>query len=290
MKYESFEESVPDLAVGSLPEAAPRIAFSNVSPEIAGGAYAVKAIIGDLFVVECDVLTDGHEQTAVALRYRTPNCGAWREVPMRSLGNDRWRGEFVLEQRGTYEYTLVAWRDVFATWLAQATIRKAAGQRLDVEFDVVRGLLKRAADEASGKQRRAFLGLLAEFNSAGSDTLRLELLGAAPVRQLLCSAPTRTFAVAYDKVLSLLVERKAAAFSAWYELMPRSQANDEARHGTFEDVIARLPYVRDMGFDVLYLPPIHPIGRTNRKGRNNALTPARRSRQSLRHRRRRGWP
>ncbi len=271
LNYESFDQLAPADAVGSLPVVTPRITLSNVSPEIEGGAYPAKAVIGDVFVVECDVLTDGHEQSAAALRYRLPRSGMWQEVPMRALGNDRWRGEFPLEERGVYEYTLVAWRDAFATWLAQATVKKNAGQKLDVEFDVLRGWLKRAADEARGGQRQAFVRLLADFDAAEDDARRLEMIGAATAQTLLRSPAARTFPLTYDKTLSVLVERKAAAFSAWYELTPRSQADDETRHGTFKDVVARLPYVRDMGFDVLYLTPIHPIGRANRKGRNNAL-------------------
>ncbi len=228
-----------------------------------------------MFTVECDVLTDGHEQTAVALRYREPDADEWREAPMRPLGNDRWQGEIKLEQRGIYDYTIVAWRDAFATWLAQARAKQAAGQKLDVEFEVASGLLKAVADDGAPEHRQRLHKLRSKFDAAGLDEAsaaqRLDLIAASATQTLLRAAAPRPFMHTYDRQLSVLVERKAAAFSAWYELTPRSQANDATRHGTFEDVIARLPYVRDMGFDVLYLTPIHPIGRTNRKGRNNSL-------------------
>jgi starch synthase (maltosyl-transferring) len=272
---ERFEESAPTEGVGPVPHIAPRVTFGNVCPEIEDGKYPAKAVLGDVFAVECDVLTDGHEQTAVALRYRAPDAVEWVEVPMRPLGNDRWQGQFKLERRGTYEYTLVAWRDAFATWLAQATAKKNAGQKLDVEFEVASGLLKQAVEAAAPSDRQRLRKLRSDFEAAGSDETsaarRLDIIAAPAAQELLRSSAPRPFAETYDKQLSVLVERKAAAFSAWYELTPRSQANDETRHGTFKDVIARLPYVRDMGFDVLYLAPIHPIGRTNRKGRNNAL-------------------
>ena len=272
---ETLQESAPEEVVVALADVGPRIVIGNVSPEIDGGKYPAKAVLGEVFTVECDVLTDGHEQTAVALRYREPDADEWREAPMRPLGNDRWQGEIRLEQRGIYDYTIVAWRDAFATWLAQARAKQAAGQKLDVEFQVASGLLKAIADDGAPEHRQRLHKLRSKFDAAGlgeaSAAQRLDLIAASATQTLLRAAAPRPFMQTYDRQLSVLVERKAAAFSAWYELTPRSQANDATRHGTFKDVIARLPYVRDMGFDVLYLTPIHPIGRTNRKGRNNSL-------------------
>ena len=248
-----------------------RVVVANVTPEVSDGAYPVKAAVGDVLVIEADVLTDGHEQSAVALRYRGPGDEDWRELPMRLLGNDRWRAELTLDQRGAYQYTVTAWRDAFATWLAQARAKRDAGQDLQVEFDVVRGMLQDVLTVAHGDDRRRFERLLADFDAATPERDRLALLGSEAAQTLFRVSGPRAFAASYSRILSVVVERKTAAFSAWYELTPRSQANDETRHGTFKDVIARLPYVHDMGFDVLYLTPIHPIGRTNRKGRNNAL-------------------
>src|SRR5690606_4596073 len=122
-----------------------------------------------------------------------------------------------------------------------------------------------------GVDRRALEGLLRAFDAATEDSIRLALLLAEPVATLFRRAGPRTNLTRYGKTLAVRVDRPKAAFSAWYELMPRSQSGDPARHGTFDDVIARLPYISDLGFDVLYMPPIHPIGRVNRKGPNNAL-------------------
>ncbi len=196
---ERFEELAPTEGVGPVPDIAPRITFGNVCPEIEDGKYPAKAVLGDVFAVECDVLTDGHEQTAVALRYRAPDAVEWVEVPMRPLGNDRWQGQFKLERRGTYEYTLVAWRDAFATWLAQATAKKNAGQKLDVEFEVASGLLKRAVEAAAAraapapqKTAQRFRGRGIRRNERGSalghyrgagDAGAVAQLSAAPVRR-----------------------------------------------------------------------------------------------------------
>lgn len=275
LRPSTFPKTAPAQVAIPPSAAAARVIITNVSPEIDEGTYPAKATIGDTFKVECDVLTDGHEQTAVVLRYRAPAEDGWNEAPMVPLGNDRWRGEFKLVQRGIYAYTIVAWRDDFATWLGQATVKRDAGQSLDVEFEVGRTLLVRAVEMAPAAKREAFAQLLEAFDTAGPSKAgvspRLELFGAPATRALLRSAGPRPFEATYAKILPVLVERPAAGFSAWYELTPRSQSGYPARHGTFKDVVARLPYVRDMGFDVLYLTPIHPIGVTNRKGRNNSL-------------------
>jgi starch synthase (maltosyl-transferring) len=260
---------IPERTAGS------RVVVANVSPEVGDGRYSAKAVIGEPFAVECDAFTDGHEKISVVLRYRGPGEREWREVLMRPLGNDRWRGEFELTTRGTYSYSVSAWRDDFATWLARATVKREAGQSLDVEFAVAERMLEDAARHTTESARPELQRLLSAYIAAGKGpagtALRLELMGADATRKLLSAFAPRTFATTYPKNLSVRVERAAAAFSAWYELFPRSQSDDETRHGTFKDVIARLPYVRNMGFDVLYLTPIHPIGRKNRKGRNNSL-------------------
>jgi len=268
-------EMAPEPVVVPLHVATARVVIANVTPQVGEGAYPAKAAVGDVFVVECDLLTDGHEQTAAVVRYREPGQRGWCEVEMRPLGNDRWQAQFKLDKRGTYAYTVSAWRDDFATWLMHARAKAQAGQDLSVDFEVASLLLRAAAEKASGEARQALTRLRSVFDATGVDPAgivgRLELMESPTTRELLRSAGPRPFEATYEKQLSVVVERQAAAFSAWYELTPRSQSGDAKRHGTFKDVIARLPYVRDMGFDVLYLTPIHPIGLTNRKGRNNAL-------------------
>ena len=210
---ETLQELAPEEVVVSLADIGPRIVIGNVSPEIDGGKYPAKAVLGDVFSVECDVLTDGHEQTAVALRYREPDADEWREAPMRPLGNDRWQGEIRLEQRGIYDYTIVAWRDAVATWLAQARAKQAAGQKLDVEFQVASGLLKAIADDGAPEHRQRLHKLRSKFEAAGVDEAsaaqRLDLIAASATQTLLRAAAPRPFMQTYDRQLSVLVERKA---------------------------------------------------------------------------------
>ncbi|MGF1610874.1 MAG: maltotransferase domain-containing protein [Kiloniellales bacterium] len=246
-----------------------------VSPEINGGRFPAKATFGERLTVEADILCDGHDVIDAAVLYRPAGATGWSEAPMRFYDNDRWRGHYLIERRVPYEFTIIAWRDLFASWCAEMKKKTAAGQRVSSELTESRRLIEQAIDGERAKKaahRRALLELLKAFDDAEDDGARLGLLLAPDVAELFRSAGPRTNLTRYDKTLHVWVDRPRAAFSAWYELMPRSQSGDPKRHGTFDDVIARLPYVRDLGFDVLYLPPIHPIGRVNRKGRNNSLT------------------
>lgn len=262
---------------GALMELArSRIAIEGVSIEIDGGRFSAKVVAGQVATVEADIFSDGHDSIDAALLFRPAGSGDFAEVPMKFLENDRWRAEMVLDQPGQYEVTILAWRDLFLTWRKEVAKKHAAGQDISLEMEEGRRLMAVAlepgsrADEAG---RGAISALLAEDDTAeGGDGLRFGRLGAPETVELMRHVGPRTDATRY-KLLPVFADREAAAFSAWYELMPRSQSGDEHRHGTFDDVIARLPYVRDLGFDVLYFPPIHPIGRTNRKGRNNTLTP-----------------
>jgi starch synthase (maltosyl-transferring) len=247
----------------------PRVVVTGISPDF--GPYCAKAAIGDVFSVEADILTDGHEVLAVALLYRAPDAATWEDLPMSPLGNDRWRGDFQLERCGVYHYAVRAWRDAYWTWLAQAKAKRDAGHNVQLELEAARSLLEGGVAAAASDNRQRFAVLLADFDAATSTGERMALLESVATRTLFYTAAPRPYVNESTPELSVRVERKRAAFSAWYELTPRSQANDVNRHGTLRDVIARLPYVREMGFDVLYLTPIHPIGQTNRKGRNNAL-------------------
>ncbi len=254
--------------------AANRIAIEAVSPEIDAGRFPAKIGVGEQFVVEADIFADGHDQIAAAVRLRAAGSGDWREVPLVFFDNDRWRGVAVFDAVGTYHYTLIAWRDLFATWQHEVAKKHAAGLSLALELAEGRDIVAAARDSGRGSpdDRAAVEALLAAVDAAGDEASRLALLMDRATAALMERAGVRANLSSHARELTVWVERERAVFSAWYELFPRSAANDAARHGTFDDVIARLPYVRDMGFDVLYFPPIHPIGRVNRKGRNNALT------------------
>ena len=256
--------------------AAGRVAIEAVSPEIDGGRFPAKATLGDRLTVEADIFCDGHDKIDAAILYRMAGSAAWIETPMRFFDNDRWRGVIPIESEATHEITIIAWRDLFASWRDEVRKKTAAGQPVASEIAEGRRLVEHAIDGErieEAADRRALTGLLKALDAAEDDAIRLALMLADAVAALFERAGPRTSLTRYDKVLTVLVDRPRAAFSAWYELMPRSHSGDPARHGTFDDVIARLPYISDLGFDVLYMPPIHPIGRVNRKGRNNTLTP-----------------
>ncbi len=252
--------------------AADRIAIENITPEIDGGRFPAKAIAGDVFSVEADVFSDGHDSLGAALLYRKAGAGDWLERPMLFVENDRWAGETVLPDIGPWQFTTIAWRDLFATWHKDTGKKIVAGQTVSLEIEEGRRLVDAAVKQAGAD---AQLGkLLQKLSEPRPEAEQLDLLLSDSTLDLMGRAGPRTHLSRYGRALDVFVDRPAAAFSAWYELMPRSQTSDPARHGTFDDVVARLPYVRDLGFDVLYIPPIHPIGRTKSKGRNNSLTPA----------------
>ncbi len=266
---------VPDVDLAEL--AANRVAIENVSPEVEAGRFPAKAVAGQPFAIEADVFCDGHDSIDAAVLIRRADETVWQEVPMAFLGNDRWRGTATAADNARYVYTVIAWRDLFASWRDEVTKKHAAGVDIALELTEARNLLVHTleeSDRASAADRKRLKALVAEIDATDGKAERLDLLLSAATIDLMRSAGIRTNLSRYARELPLTVDRKAAAFSAWYELFPRSMSDDPARHGTFDDVIAKLPYVRDMGFDVLYFPPIHPIGTAFRKGRNNTLTPA----------------
>jgi starch synthase (maltosyl-transferring) len=249
-----------------------RVVIETVTPELDGGRHPVKAVTGDLVTVEADIFTDGHEKIAADVLWRPADEDTWRRAPMVFLGNDRWRGAFSPSLNKRHFYTIEAWRDPFASLLDGIVKKRAAGQTLQVEAEEALALIAEAEAEGSAsRQMQALRDRLASLE-IGSDA-QLDVIADAETRSLMSQYGPRHQVSRYDRELLLIVDRKAAIFSAWYELFPRSITDSTTRHGTFRNVIEHLPYVRDLGFDVLYFPPIHPIGRKNRKGKNNTLTP-----------------
>ncbi|CAM3276765.1 alpha-1,4-glucan--maltose-1-phosphate maltosyltransferase [Paracoccus nototheniae] len=260
--------------------AADRLAIEGVSIEVDGGRFAAKVVAGQPATVEVDIFSDGHDSLDAVLLIRAKGSDSITEVPLKFFENDQWLGDLTLPEPGEYEVSVLAWRDLFATWRKEVVKKHAAGQRIALELTEGRDLLT-AALGADGRTddaaRQTLTDLLADDatapdNDAEHEGLRFARLGAPEVVALMSRVGPRSNATGY-KWLPVFADRTAAAFSAWYELMPRSQSGSMDRHGTFDDVIARLPYIQGLGFDVLYFPPIHPIGKTNRKGRNNSLTP-----------------
>ena len=254
-------------------QARERVVIEGVQPEVDGGRFPIKRVIGEQVVVEADIFTDGHDSLSAVLLFRKESDSQWTEVPMDFRVNDRWRGSFQVTEIGCYRYTLMAWIDWFGFW--QQGMTKKVQARQDVSVDILTGadLISQASQRASGSHEQT----LQEWaDSLRSDRLalsaRVQLALSEEVFRLMSRYPNRQFPCRYSRELAVIVDRERARFSAWYEMFPRSCALEPGRHATFKDCEARLPYIASMGFDVLYLPPIHPIGRAYRKGKNNALT------------------
>jgi starch synthase (maltosyl-transferring) len=239
-----------------------RVAIEDVRPRVDDGRFAAKRVIGESVVVEADVFTDGHDLVSCRLLYRWEHEADWAFAPMEPLGNDRWRAEFPASNLGCYRYTIEGWVDHLQTWQADLRKRVAAGHDVAVDIEIGARFVEEAAQRANGpdaERLRSWLDVLRhhpdpEYRKAAA--LHQDLLDIAR------RYPDWQYATRYEKELTVAVEREKALFSAWYELFPRS-------FGTLRDAESWLPYVASMGFDVLYLPPIHPIGRAYRKGKNN---------------------
>ncbi len=268
-----------------------RAVVEAVLPQVDGGRFPIKRTEGEEVVVTADVFTDGHDQVAAVVRYRAAGDprGAWREVPMTPLDNDRWTARFTVETLGRYEYTVHAWVDGFASWQAEISKKVGAGQ--DVASELLEGaaMIRRTAeairpatgprqapaDAAVAGSGRAWL--LARAAIVGGDdepSVRVAAALDADLAAAMRAHDARDAATASDPTLEVVVERARAREGAWYEMFPRSAGPEPSRSATFEEAAARLPAIADLGFDVVYLPPVHPIGRTFRKGRNHALVAA----------------
>ena len=254
-----------------------RPVISDVRPSVDGGRYPAKASLGLPVVVTADVFTDGHDQVACTLLFRHEDEAEWTTAPMVSMDNDRWTGDFVAEALGTHLFCLRATVDWFGTWHHDLAAKAEAGQPVDVELLVGSDIVAAVAERAEGQDAVS----LREWADALHDTAVAAARGdAAPGLELAASAPLfeavgrwpDPVPAATSDTFRVLVDRERARFSAWYEMFPRSASPDFSRAGTLADTTARLPYVAAMGFDTLYLPPIHPVGTTNRKGRDGSDT------------------
>jgi starch synthase (maltosyl-transferring) len=259
--------AAPQIAPPGSVEGRKRVAIEAVSPEIDGGRFPAKRAVGEAVTVEADVFADGHDALAAVLRYRHESSSTWTEVPMLPLVNDRWRGEFTVTALGRYLFTLEGWVDHFETWRRQFAKRVEAGQDVAVELEVAARMVegtaaKTAGNAADADRLRLFAKALRTKRAAATATADEEL------GRLMRQYADRSLGVTYGREVPVLVDPEKARFSSWYELFPRS-AGEPGKHGTFRDVERRLPEIARLGFDVLYLPPIHPIGSTKRKGANN---------------------
>jgi starch synthase (maltosyl-transferring) len=256
----------PDVRPAKL-AALPRIVIEGVTPTVDSGRFSAKCVVGADVSVEADIFIDGHDILAAEVLWRPADESEWQRRPMQLLSNDHWRSSFTPKRIGLYQFTIEAWLDKYGSICRDIEIKRAAATDFAVEIAEARSLLEAARERSEGEiQKRIALAL--EQWSGGDKT---EIILASDLRAAMQKGPERHFHHRHEPAFPLEVERPQAAFASWYELFPRSATDKFGRHGTFNDVIGRLPAIRDMGFDVLYLPPIHPIGKTNRKGRNNSL-------------------
>jgi starch synthase (maltosyl-transferring) len=251
--------------LSALGEGRRRVIIERLQPAVDAGRYPIKRTPGEPVTVEVDAFADGHDVLGCVLRYRRMGDSAWSEAPMQPLGNDRWRGAFTASAVGRHQYTVLAWVDRFRTWEHQLHRRVDAGQDVRVDLLIGADLVGEAAAHAPAEPAAQLRG----FEQA----LRAGDIGAAfapALAELMAVHLPRRYASSYERELPLVVDPPLARFSSWYELFPRSTSPEPGRHGTFRDVIDHLPYVAGLGFDVLYLTPIHPIGSTFRKGKDNS--------------------
>lgn len=250
-----------------------RVIIEAVTPELDGGRHPIKIVVGQSVVIEADIFTDGHEKLGCDVLWRASDEIEWSRVPMAFTANDRWTAVLKPTRNIRHIYTIEGWRDPFASLLDGIVKKRAAGLNLAVEAGEAVALVAEAIPSAAESADHKHL--LKALHDAGDGTeAQIDLIVSASTQALMVRGGPRHQVSRYDRDLVLIVDRKAALFSSWYELFPRSITSDVNRHGTFRDVIKHLPYVQDLGFDVLYFPPITPIGLKNRKGRNNTLTPA----------------
>ncbi|HEX3848875.1 MAG TPA: alpha-1,4-glucan--maltose-1-phosphate maltosyltransferase [Steroidobacteraceae bacterium] len=254
-----------------------RAVIDAVNPSLDGGRFPAKRIAGEAVEIRASCFADGHDKLRVRLGWRPEGPGAGYESEMEPLGNDVWRARFTAPRAGRYRYTVTAWVDHFESWSGELGRREDAAD-VRIALEVGAALIEEAARRAHGagsvRDAAALEAWAAELRAAvknpASDTGAQKALALDAARaEIAARHADRSLAVSVSR--ELVVDRPRARFSAWYELFPRSAAAEPGRHGTFRDVEQRLPYLAEMGFDVLYFPPIHPIGRINRKGRNNTL-------------------
>ena len=249
---------------------APRIAIEHIEPQVCGGRFAAKALVERPITVTAVIFADGHDKLSAQLKWRPVDGAHWHSAPLLHLGNDHWQGKFVCEEPARVEFVVEAWMDTYLSFCDELGKKFSAG--IDVEVEIMEGeaLLRQVARDETDANTEILQQFAAAVARDSPSKNKVELLLSKEVVDAMRRAESRPHYIRSNS-LYLEVERRAAEFASWYELFPRSAGADATRHGTFADVVKSLPRIREMGFDVLYFPPIHPIGVTHRKGPNNAL-------------------
>ncbi len=246
-----------------------RVVIENVRPQIEGGLFPIKRAVNEKVVVTADIFSDGHDRVSARVLFKGPDDKDWKVSGLTFIENDLWSGEFRVEALGTYCYTVEGWIDHFRTWQKDLRKKYDAGQDIKVELRVGLGYINHAIDAADGEDKNRLGDISEELKESEPETALLAATGK-DLSELMCRYADLSFASRYHKELMVVVDPKKAVFSAWYERFPRSCSPEPEKHGTFKDCEAALLEIARMGFDVFYLPPVHPIGRTKRKGKNNS--------------------
>lgn len=245
-----------------------RVIVERVVPELDGGRFYIKSVPHEVIRIEADVFADGHDKVAARLLYKHEKDKKWNEEPLQFINNDRWGGSFTTQKEGFYSYTIEAWVDHLASWQHEIILKVRDGQHVDSELLVGANLLEKMAKRASKDDKKAIQDAAKMCRDASQYNEAVLMAISERFATWAQLYPERENTTRYQE-LRVWVDRAKAGFSAWYSMFPRSAAREHGAHGTFQDVIALLPRIQRMGFDVLYLPPIHPIGKKFRKGKNN---------------------
>jgi starch synthase (maltosyl-transferring) len=267
-------ESAMNQAIDCSLDGRHRVLIESVSPQVDQGRFPAKCIVGDVVEVEARVFADGHDALRSRLLFRHASEEVWREAELTPQFNDWWRSTFVVEKLGRYFFTILAWIDRFGTWRRDLRKRVDAGQDVAVDLRAGAQIIREHLPLIPTSERSAVESLAEKLESGSQRESQIEAAFSPVLADLMSQYSDRRFATLYDRQLALEVDPPLARFSTWYELFPRSCSPTPGRHGTLADALAKLPYVAEMGFDILYLPPIHPIGRSFRKGKNNAVNAA----------------
>ncbi|HPT50702.1 MAG TPA: alpha-1,4-glucan--maltose-1-phosphate maltosyltransferase [Accumulibacter sp.] len=258
-----------------VPQDYPRVIIEAVQPQIDGGRYPIKRVIGEKVAVGADIYKEGHDKLAAVLKVRKLGDKDWRESLLTQGDNDRWHGEFTVTTIGRWEYTIEAYAEHYLSWVDEIAKKNLPGANIESELLEGLAILKKGAAKAQKTDRNRIESVIAAMESAlaaGEQAGAVELGTGNVMREMMAKYPDRSEGHEMAPALQVMVTRTITRCAAWYEFFPRSQGNVPYRHGTLQDSIQRLPEIKAMGFDVVYLPPIHPIGHAFRKGKNNSLT------------------
>ncbi len=257
--------------MAKIPKKLQTVVITQVEPELDSGRYPVKRIVGEKLEVTADIFKEGHDTLGAVLRYKISGEKTWNETLMSHVDNDRWEGAFSLLTNTRYTYTVAAYVKTYETWRIE--LEKKHGVVPDLTSELLEGRtqIDETITRAKGTAKAALSTWLEKWEQAQDQESRVAIAQDPELQTLMDQHEQRAAWSQYDRELEVIVDRERARYGAWYEIFPRSEGTEESKGGTFKDCEARLPAIRDMGFDILYLVPIHPIGKTNRKGRNNSL-------------------